>query len=86
MGQSKTSKYYASNPEARKKRNADQRRRNKMAGASEYRQSCNEARKRLGLSVGDNRDASHTKGGGVVKENRSKNRARNGANGKSTKK
>ena len=35
---------------------------------------------------GDNKDASHTKSGKLVQESRSKNRARNGSNGKSTKK
>ena len=77
MGQSKTSKYYANNPKARKKRNADQRERNKRPGASKYRQSCNEARVRLGLKKGDGMDASHTKDGGVVAEKRRPNRQRN---------
>ena len=40
----------------------------------------------LGLEVGDECDASQTKDGDFVKENKSKNRGRNGSNGKSTKK
>jgi hypothetical protein len=35
---------------------------------------------------GDNKDMSHTKSGKMVSEHQSKNRARNGANKKSTKK
>lgn len=86
MGQSRTSKFYADNPEARKKRNDYQKKYNKKSGQSEYRSECNKGRRDLGLKKGDNRDASHTKGGTLIAEHRAKNRARNGANGKSTKK
>ena len=40
----------------------------------------------LGLEVGDEEDASQNKDGTFGKENKSKNRGRNGSNGKSTKK
>jgi hypothetical protein len=47
-----------------------------------------EARRRgiYGKRHSSNRDLSHTKDGRMVLESRSKNRARNGRNGKSTKK
>lgn len=82
----RTSKYYASHPKAAAKRRAQQRELNKKPGQSEYRSECNAGRKKLGLAKGDNRDASHTKNGGMVAENKKTNRARNGANNKTTKK
>jgi hypothetical protein len=83
---SKTSEYYKKNPEAAEKRRAYQRKYNKKEGQSEYRSECNKGRRKLNLGKGDKRDASHTKSGRLVAERRSTNRARNGANGKSTKK
>lgn len=86
MALSRTARYYRANPEAAEKHRAYQRKLNKEEGQSEYRSDCNKARELLGLKVGDKRDASHTKDGKVVAEDRKKNRARNGADGKSTKK
>ena len=86
MGTSKTSRYYASNPEAAEKRREYQRKRNKTAENKKYRAECNSARKKLGLKKGDGMVASHTKSGKIVAEKRSANRARNGSNKKSTKK
>jgi hypothetical protein len=52
-----------------------------------YRAELNAANKKRGTyGNGDGKDMSHTKGGGLVKEHQSKNRARNGQNKKSTKK
>lgn len=73
----KTAKYYAENPEAAAKKRKYQAHYNKKPGQSEYRAECNKGRKDLGLKKGDKRDASHTKKGGIVAEDRSKNRARN---------
>jgi len=84
--QSKSTKYYKENPLARKKKNEYQKKYNKKKGQSEYRSECNKGRKDLGLKKGDKRDASHTKNGKVVAENRKTNRGRQGANGKRTKK
>jgi hypothetical protein len=54
---------------------------------SEYRASLNKANRKAGTyGNGDGVDMSHTKSGRLVKEKATKNRARNGANGKSTKK
>ena len=74
----KTAKYYAANPEARKKRLEQQKEYNKTDKGLKLRVEANAGRKKLGLKKGDVRDASHTKDGKVVPEHRSKNRARKG--------
>lgn len=52
-----------------------------------YRAELNKANRKAGTyGNGDGKDMSHKKGGGLVKEPASKNRARNGSSGKSTKK
>lgn len=73
----RTQTYYDNNPEARAKKAKYQAHYNKKPGQSEYRAECNKGRSDLGLKKGDKRDASHTKNGGMVAEDRSKNRARN---------
>ena len=83
---SKSAKYYSENPKAREKKNSYQKEYNKTDEAKKHRADCNKARKELGLKKGDPRDASHTKSGKVVAEHKKINRARNGANNKSTKK
>lgn len=81
-----SAKYYREHPKAAAQKRKYQKEFNKKPGQSQYRSECNKGRKDLGLKVGDKRDASHTKSGRIVAENRSSNRARQGANGKSTKK
>jgi hypothetical protein len=52
-----------------------------------YRAKLNKANHDAGTyGNGDKKDISHTKSGRLVKERQSKNRGRNGRNGKSTKK
>jgi hypothetical protein len=52
-----------------------------------YRVKLNKANREAGTyGNGDGKDMSHTKAGTMVKENMKSNRARNGANKKSTKK
>jgi hypothetical protein len=52
-----------------------------------YRAELNQANRDAGTyGNGDKKDMSHTKNGKMVKEHQSKNRGRNGQNGKSTKK
>lgn len=52
-----------------------------------YREKLNKANRDAGTyGNGDNLDMSHTKAGSMVTENMKSNRARNGHNGKSTKK
>jgi hypothetical protein len=53
----------------------------------EYRAKLNKANRDAGTyGNGDGKDMSHTKSGRLVKESASSNRARNGQNGKSSKK
>jgi hypothetical protein len=52
-----------------------------------YRAELNKANRDAGTyGNGDGKDMSHTQAGKLVKENMKSNRARNGSNGKSTKK
>ena len=84
-GKSKSAKYYASNPEARKKKQAYNAKYNKKPSAVKKRVECNSANRKAGTyGNGDGKDMSHTKSGKLVKESASKNRARQGAGGKST--
>ena len=84
---SRSAKYYAANPEARKKKSKYDTAYGKSAKRRKYRSALNKANRKAGTyGNGDGKDMSHTKSGRLVKEPASKNRARNGANGKSTKK
>jgi hypothetical protein len=75
---------------------SDERRKKKLAydkkyQATEdrvnYREELNQANRKAGTYGNqDNLDMSHTKAGSMVPENKMSNRARNGHNGKSTKK
>ena len=83
---SKSAKYYAANPKAAAKKAAYQRKLNKkpsVKNASEERWT--ERRKRK-IDGKGGKDLSHTKDGRMVLESPSKNRARNGAGGRPTKK
>jgi hypothetical protein len=82
----KSAKYYAANPTAAAKKAAYQRKLNKkpaVKNASEERWS---ERRRRGIAGKGGDDLSHTKGGKMVLESPKRNRARNGHNGKSSKK
>ena len=84
---SKSAKYYASNPEARKKKKAYDTKYHSSSKRRKYRSDLNKANRKAGTyGNGDGKDMSHTKKGKLVREKASKNRARNGANGKSAKK
>ena len=82
----KSARYYAANPKAAAKKNAAQRKRNKTSANRQYRSELNAERRRRGVYGEGGADMSHTKSGKLVAESPKKNRARNGANGKSTKK
>lgn len=82
----KSAKYYRENPEAREKKNAYQRKRNKSAANKKYRAELNQERRDRNIYGKGGKDVSHKKDGGVVLESPKRNRARNGANGRSTKK
>jgi len=83
MALGKTAIYYRENPAARTVHQASSKKAAAKPTAIKKRVESNKARKDLGLKKGDKRDASHTKKGTLVAEDRSKNRGRNGSNGKS---
>lgn len=76
-GKSKSAKYFASHPEARAKKNKYNTEYHKTSERKHYRAELNKVNRSSG-GYGDGKDLSHTKSGGVVKESRSTNRARNG--------
>ena len=81
MGKSKTSKYYENNPEAAEKRRIYQRKLNKTDKQKKYRAEHTKERRRRGIDGQGGDDVSK-----FVLENPFTNRARNGADGCSTKK
>ena len=97
-GSAKSSKAYKQNPDAASKKRAYDRSYSKKkygskAGDTAKKRQHNKdsaerwsARKKAGIAGKGGPDMSHTKGGRMVKENKTKNRGRNGKNGKSTKK
>ena len=77
-GKSKSAKYYAANPEARKKKQAYDKKFHSTKERKSYRSKLNSAnRKAKTYGNKDGKDMSHTKKGKLVKEKQSKNRARN---------
>ena len=83
---SRTAKYYASNPKARAKKKKYDTKYHSSTERKKYRAELNAARKKRGIAGKGGGDLSHTKSGKLVRESASKNRARQGANGRSTKK
>lgn len=75
---------YKKNPKLRAKKNAYQRKYNKKPGVKQKSEERWNERRRRGIAGKGGKDLSHTKGGGMVLESKSKNRSRNGKNGKST--
>jgi hypothetical protein len=79
MGKSRSAKYYASNPEAKKKKNDYNSEYHASPERKKYRAKLNKANRNAGTyGNGDGKDMSHTKSGKLVKERQSVNRARNG--------
>ena len=77
MAKGKSAQYYASNPKARKKRNAQQARYNKTAKGLKIRTAANKLNRKLGTyGNGDGKDASHTGPNKGKLESPSKNRRR----------
>ena len=83
---SRTAQYYASNPKARAKKKKYDTKYHSSAERKKYRAELNAARKKRGIAGKGGGDLSHTRSGKLVRESASKNRARQGANGRSTKK
>lgn len=74
----KTSRYYRSNPEARKKRNAAQRKINRSKLKIAYRTELNRERRKRGMYGKGGMDLSHDSKGNLKPESVKANRARNG--------
>jgi hypothetical protein len=86
-GKSESAKYFQSNPDARKKKNQYNKEYHATPERKKYRVRLNKAnRDAKSYGNGDGKDMSHTKNGSLVKESQSTNRARQGKDGKSTKK
>lgn len=83
---SKSAKYYASNSKARAKKKRYDTTYGSTAERKEYRKKLARARRKRGIMGKSGGDLSHTKEGRLVRESVSKNRARQGANGRSTRK
>jgi hypothetical protein len=75
---------YKKNPKLRAKKNAYQRKYNKKPSVKQKSEERWTERRRRGIAGKGGMDLSHTKGGGMILESPSKNRSRNGKNGKST--
>jgi len=87
MALSKSALYFRNNPEARKKKNEYNTEYHSSPERKKYRVKLNKANRDAGTyGNGDGKDMSHTKSGKLTKESQSANRARNGKDGKSTKK
>lgn len=80
-GKSESSRYFARNPEARRKKNTYNKAYHATDARKAYRAELNAANRRMG-NEGDGKDVSHTKGGRMVLERASSNRARNGKSGR----
>ena len=85
-GKSKSARYYASNPEARAKKNAAQRKINKKPAVKKASEERWAERKRRGIAGKGGHDLSHTTDGRMVLESPSKNRARQGSGNNALKK
>ena len=82
-GKSESAKYFAANPKARAKKNAYNKKYHSTTERKKYRAALNKITRKKSIP---GKDVSHTKSGKLVREKRSVNRARNGKNGKSSKK
>ena len=82
----KTAKYYRENPKAKAKKQAYDKKANAKPAAKAKRAELAKERRKRGIMGKGGPDVSHTKKGGTVLENKSKNRARKGAGGKAKKK
>ena len=77
-GKSRSAKYYAAHPEARKKKQAYDKKYHSTDERKKYRSELNSKNRKAGTYGNkDGKDMSHTKKGKLVKEKQSKNRARN---------
>jgi len=81
-GKSESAKYFASNPAAKKKKDAYNKAYHATPERKAYRSGLNKANRKSGTyGNGDGKDKSHTSKGKLVNEKASTNRARNGKGG-----
>jgi len=73
----RSAKYYRSNPEARRKKAATDKKVNARPGQKAKRAELSKERRRRGIMGQGGKDMSHTKDGRMEPEDPSKNRARN---------
>ena len=73
----RSARNYRDNPASKAKKNAAQRQRNKSTANKNYRAELNRARRKDGNYGKGGKDYSHTSKGTLVREDPSKNRARN---------
>jgi len=73
----RSAKYYRSNPEARRKKAATDKKVNARPEQREKRAELSKERRKRGVMGKGGKDMSHTKDGRIVTEDASKNRARN---------
>jgi hypothetical protein len=73
---SKSAKYYASHPEARRKKKAYDTKYHKSKKRRKYRSKLNQERRKRGIYGKGGGDLHHKKDGGFRQENPSKNRGR----------
>lgn len=73
----RSAKYYRSNPEARRKKAATDKKVNAQPGQRAKRAELSKERRRRGIMGQGGKDLSHTKDGRLELEDASKNRARN---------
>ena len=73
----KSARNYRKDPLSRARKNAAQRKRNRLKVNKLYRAELLRARRAAGEEGKGGKDFSHTKRGDLVRENASKNRARN---------
>lgn len=88
-GKSESAKYFAKNPDARKKKNEYNKEYHATPERKKYRAELNSANKKAGTygkMTEMDKDRSHTKSGKLVLEKSSQNRSRNRKDGKSSKK
>ncbi len=79
----RTARFYATHPKSRDKKKKYDTKYHSTPARKKYRAELNKARRKRKLK-GDDRDLSHKKDGSVVLESKKRNRARQGANHKST--
>lgn len=81
-----SAKYYRQNPAARRVKAKKDSEVNARPEQKAKRRELAKARNKRGIMGKGGKDLSHTKSGRLVRESAKKNRGRQGANGKSTKK